>query len=177
MGATENSLRKNSNEGKNIHISDMKQILLRVSHTAYYNAGKRRIYFEKGRSHPSPHLSFSIRPGKKEIHLMCQLQKILVRLLAALSRGGFSDYIWDVGSSRNVCWGFGRGVAVYMLHAWHPWSNPNPNHVWCVEPKLSLSPPTRCTGGLGWALSIRMHAIFTFPLHRAEFLPRVNASV
>jgi len=33
---------------------------------AYQNAGKRTIYFEKGRFYPFLHLSFSVRPGTKK---------------------------------------------------------------------------------------------------------------
>lgn len=98
---------------------------------------------------------------------------ILVKLLAILSRGGFSDYLWDVGPSRKICWGFGRGVAASTLHAWHAWSKLNPNQACPV--KLSLKSWTHAelfpSSLLPWrsALStyIRMLAICTLPWHRA----------
>lgn len=107
---------------------------------------------------------------------MCQLWMTLIRLPAAKSRG-FSDYIWDLRCSCNVCWGFGGRWQLICprtdVPGLHPtqimfalWSSP-----WWAEPKLSLFPPTLCTWGLGWALSVRMCTIFSLPLHPKAFLP------
>lgn len=150
---------------------------------ACYNRGKRTIYFENIRSHPFPHLFLCKAREKRVTSHVPSPDDFGQAACSSVSRGllrlppepGMKSQcllrLWK-GQWRRIC----LTTDIPGL---------DPTQIRCAlwsscgwaEPKRSLFPPTHCTWGLGWALSIRMHTVFSFPLYHAAFLPGAKASV